>query len=167
MKRLLCCVLLFAACVAREETPSAPPPPRPRTEPPPAQTAPVRTDRTRYNLGEEITIISTFTPARTVYVMNCNGAITTGLQRREGDQWTNAWIATINGCFSAPIVIEPGGRHLGTLSIREDGAFPKLTPGTYRVVWHNVMQTFDANVHPPRGEELPIEERASAPIAIE
>src|SRR5688572_10254475 len=75
--------------------------------------APIRTDRDRYVLqpsgfGHEAMIVARFTAPKdsTVHIVNCNGAISWGIQRLDGDQWKDAWITTTNACLSPPIVVQ-------------------------------------------------------------
>jgi hypothetical protein len=160
-------MLILIACTERVAPPPAKPAPKPVE-------APVLTDRTRYVLergpyGPQATIVTTFKPDRTVYVMNCNGAMTHGLQRLEGGRWVDAWIAEINGCFSTPIVIPAGGQHVATMTPVSRAETWTIQPGTYRAVWHNVLTSFDAKAAPgrPMGEDLPLEQRVSAPFVID
>jgi hypothetical protein len=128
-----------------------------------AERTPIATDRAEYPFGDEVVIVSTLSaPAdRAAHVENCNGAITTGLQRQSNGKWVDAWIAATNACRSAPIVIPAGGSHAATLLVRPragavvdppgrvDGM---IEPGKYRVVWFGV--------------DLPLEQRVSEPIEI-
>jgi hypothetical protein len=139
---------------------------------------PITTDRSLYRFvsgqfGPEITIVSTFTaPAdRDVYLTNCNGAIAPGLQRQAGAIWQNAWMSAMNACHSEPIRVRAGSRHSATLLIRPGaGAVvggshdDQLPPGTYRVVWYGVFTS--SKPAPPHAEELPLEQRVSAPFTI-
>lgn len=177
----LICILLTAACARNVETPivqtrtTAPAP----ESAPVVPAAPIRTDRSSYVLtngsqGPETTIVATLrAPAdQTLYILNCNGASGLSLQRRSGDEWVYSWVAGMNACMSAPIVVPPGGEHTGRLYLHERaGAVPepvggKLVSGTYRVVWTGVLTSFDANAG-GYGPELPIEQRVSAPITIQ
>ena len=131
-----------------------------------AMPAPIVTDRTQYQFhegryGPETTIVMTFTaPAgKPVYVHHCNGAQSLGLQRRDGNNWVNAWTTETNGCFSAPIVIPAGGRLKATMTVVSRPQFGMgVEPGTYRAIWHNVLTS---------GGELPVEQRVSAPFVID
>lgn len=176
MRAILTAVLLLlAAC--REPEPAAI-----ERRPPPVATAPVTTDRTHYQMSEgpygpETTIATTFTaPAdRPVYLVNCNGAFTIGLQQRVGSEWRDVWASEINACFSAPIVIPAGTRRTGTITVASgaDAAVSsrrterKIGSGTYRAVWHGLLATFDPNAHPADGDPLPLTQRVSAPFTIE
>ena len=142
---------------------------------------PIQTDATRYvshegPYGPEITIHATFTAPkdRTVYVLHCNGAISTAMQRLVGNKWVNAWSAETNSCLSPPIVLAPGAQHKDTMTFRRvtdiviyaPNNRDVIQPGTYRLVWHNVLTSFDINAR-PFGPDLPLEQRVSAPITID
>lgn len=122
---------------------------------------PVTTDRKSYTLrpgpyGPETTIVTTFKApeGKPVSVANCNGAMSLGLQRTEGERWVDAWIAEINGCASPPIVIPPGGQHTATMTpVSRAEIGMKLAPGTFRAAWHGI--------------DLPLEDRVSVPFTIE
>jgi hypothetical protein len=168
----------LAACTAgREETPPKPAPKKAAK----AVEAPVRIDRERYVFrygffGPEITIVSTFRAPkeRPVYIVNCNGAMSYGLQRLVDGKWIESWGAVTNSCLSEPIVIAAGGERSETIILRPGvGAviYPRedrkvIEAGTYRVVWHGVLFSFDFNAR-PFGDALPVEQRASAPFVVE
>lgn len=156
-----------------EETPKS-------VKPPAAPAAPIRTDRSSYVLtngprGPEATIVATLrAPAdRAVYIVNCNGASSTTLQRKTGETWEYAWAIAMNACLSPPIVVPPGGEHTARIYLHEHSG-GVITPrgarmiesGTYRVVWTGVLTAFDPNAR-GFGPELPLEQRVSAPITIE
>jgi hypothetical protein len=139
----------------------------------PAAPYAITTDRSQYELrpgryGPETTIVTTFTaPAdKTVYLMNCNGAFSIGLERRVENEWTNAWTSEINGCASQPIVIRAGQSYTGTATVvsREEISRP-VPAGTYRAVWYGVFTSYDPHER-AMGTELPLEQRVSAPIVI-
>jgi len=164
--------LVLGACAPSRE------PDTPATTPAPP--AAIRTDAGRYVLrpgpvGGEATIVATFTaPAdTTVHILHCNGAISWGLQRLEAGRWTNAWGAETNGCFSPPFVVNAGAVRRDTLTIVSREGIPgpgpvrhDVPPGTYRVVWHNILVSVDREAR-PLGPELSLENRVSAPITIE
>jgi hypothetical protein len=173
--------LLLGAC-RREEAPvqsqTARAPERPAA---PVERKPVETDRPRDVLqegpfGPETTIVSTYTaPAEhDVYLLNCNGGFSVGLQRQAGDQWEHVWAPGMNACMSPPIVIRAGESHQTTIVVDSgaDAAVSsrqsdtKIGTGTYRVIWHGLLGSFDPNASPP-GTDLPVEQRVSAPIFIE
>lgn len=147
--------------------------------------APIRTDADRYLLHprqvgqiatHQATIVSRFTAPRdtTVYILHCNGAIAWGLQRLDEGVWRDAWVATTNGCLSAPKVVRAGEAHVETLGVvsRTDVPNPgsfiqhEVQPGTYRVVWYQVLTSFDLDAR-PFGPELGLEQRVSQPFEIE
>ena len=137
-----------------------------------AATAPIATDRERYVFrdgpyGPEVTIVTRFTAPRDgdVFIVNCNGAMTTGLQRFEQGKWVNVWVAETNGCLSAPIVVRAGQERTETMTVISRPHQP-VAPGAYRVVWHNVLTSFDRDAR-PFGSDLPVEHRASAPVVLE
>lgn len=168
--------ILLVACT---EVPS-PEAPKKTVPLPETPASPLRTDSSRYAFrhgfhGPELTIVSTLQAPkdRTLYVTNCNGAMSNGLQRRVDGQWVMAWGAATNACLSEPIVIPAGGQRTEPITLRpgagavihpEDDS-QLIAPGTYRVVWHGVYTTYDANAR-PFGNELPLGQRASAPILI-
>ena len=174
--------ILFLACAAPETPlpPSAEAPVPAASTPTPAS-APISTDRTRYVMdegpfGPETTIATRFKapPDTTVYIVNCNGAFSPGLQRLVDETWVDVWAAEVNGCLSIPIVVPPGGTHEGTMTV-DSGADARVDSrksergigsGTYRAVWYGLYTSFDGNAR-PFGEELPVEQRVSAPFEIE
>jgi hypothetical protein len=148
----------------------------------PGQTSPpIRTDRDRYVLeptpyGHEARLVTRFTAPQdtTVHILHCNGAIMWGLQRRTDGRWIDAWIATTNGCLSTPKVVAAGASHVETLTVVSRTDIPpnqgtvqhEVPPGTYRVVWYQVLTSFDMNAR-PLGPELALEGRVSGPFTIE
>jgi hypothetical protein len=179
--------VVLLACTQRE-TRTVSPPPRPQvTTPaaspsPPVIQGPVRTDRSSYTFhegpnGPETTIVTTLmAPAdRPLYLDNCNGTSPIGLQRLVGDQWVNAWVIGMNACYSEPIVLPAGKSRTGIITARWSGDAERALPasewiveaGTYRAVWYAVLSGVDRSVRPWKGENLPLEQRASAPFRIE
>jgi hypothetical protein len=169
--------LVLGACTP-EETPV-----QPKSQPAAVavERAAIATDRQRYVMeegpfGPETTIVSTFTapPNQDVYLVNCNGAWGMGLQRQTDDRREHVWSVEMNACMSAPIVVRAGESREGRFVVASgaDAAVSsrqtdrKIESGTYRVVWHGVLGSFDANANPP-GPDLPLQQRVSAPIFIE
>ncbi len=164
MRTALLAIVLFACVKPAEQQQSAPPPA--------VETAPVTTDRARYELrpgpyGPQTTIVTTFTaPAdKPVYLLNCNGALSVGMQRREGNTWARGWIAEINACHSQPILVPAGKTHTATMTPVDRSHMP-VPPGTYRAIWYGVLTSYDSDEH-RAGDELPLEQRVSAPFTIE
>lgn len=183
MPLVIVLLVLLAAC-AQPATPvpaePAGAPPASMSEEPQAPAAPVRTDRSTYVLtdglqGLEATIVTTFrAPAdRAVHLLNCNGATGVSLQRKVGDDWIHAWTVSMNACLSPAIVVPPGGEHTARVYLHEHSGGVSYPPGArmlesgiYRVVWTGVLLSFDPDVR-GFGPELPLEQRASAPITVE
>lgn len=176
-------VLLFAAC-AKPVAPATASvddvPPAASSAKETAPPAPVRTDRSAYVLtngpmGLEATIVTTLrAPAdRTLHLVNCNGATGASLQRKVGEEWVFAWAAAMNACLSPAIVLPPGGEHTAQIYLHEHSGGVSYPPGArmlesgiYRVVWTGVLLSFDPDAR-GFGPELPLEQRASAPVTIE
>lgn len=146
---------------------------------PQSERAAISTDRAHYRFvdgphGDELSIRTTLTaPAdHPLYVVNCNGQISTGLQAERDGLWTDVWTGMINQCLSEPIVISPGESYDYDVLVRrgsgsmKDAVDDLPPPGTYRVVWHGVLSSFDAERY-PFGEPVPEELRTSNPIVIE
>ena len=111
----------------------------------------------------------------TVYVVNCNGAITMFLQKRAADgSWQDALYMGSNGCLSEPIVISPGatlrdsvaiwGAEAGTPSVN---AFlvPEID-GEYRLAWHQPVRRYDPRPLQAFGDTLALAERVSTPFQL-
>ena len=174
----LTALFVFAACSAPEQPVDQHSPDDTVVENP-SDGASISTDRQRYSFadgqhGREVTIRATFTAPGpdTVYLVNCNGAILTGLQAEVDGGWQDVWSTLTNQCLSEPIEVAPGEQHSDLMMIRR-GAGTMLprgdgteTPGsgTYRVVWRGVLTSTEGY---PRGDELPLEQRVSAPFLIE
>lgn len=106
----------------------------PRPNPAPRPAAAIETDLEHYVLrpapfGHEAAIIARFTaPADTaVFILHCNGAISWGLQRLMAGRWENVWVATTNGCLSAPIQVPAGGAYADTLGLVSRTDMPSNT----------------------------------------
>jgi hypothetical protein len=140
--------------------------------------APIRTEREGFiyragQFGEEIVIGGRFTAPADVYIVNCNGAIGWGLQRKVDERWVDAWIVATDACLSAPIAIRKGSVHPYSHLVRGGGGavvHPEkrqgvVDPGTYRIVWYGVLRSFDRDAR-PFGEEMPLEERVSNEFSI-
>lgn len=176
---LIALAVVLAAC--EREQPQPPVQPERPAAAVAVKRAPVETDRPRYAMqegpfGPETTIVSTYTaPAdRDVYLLNCNGGFAVGLQRPNGDQWEHVWAPGMSACMSPPIVIRAGESHQATIvvdsgadaSVSSRMTETKIATGTYRVIWHGLLGSFEPNASPP-GTDLPVEQRVSAPIFIQ
>lgn len=108
-----------------------------------------------------------------VYIVNCNGDVSPGLQRRIGGLWKDWWIPATNACLSPPVVIAPGGSHADTLHVwigPQDGPFladlvAAGDTGVFRLVWHSALSSFDGEAR-PFGEPVPLAERVSNPFVL-
>jgi hypothetical protein len=123
--------------------------------------------------GVDVPFAFTNTSADTMYMINCNGALSPVLEKSTGSGWEVFLLAASNACLSAPIVILPGAALEDTLYLRgalpdnnAGPAFPsKDITGQYRVsfsgmVWH--YNTGRQNF----GDTIPFELRCSAPFFI-
>lgn len=103
----------------------------------------------------------------TLYLVNCNGAFGVSLEREVDGEWQNAWSPPIPACLSSPIVIEPGGRHPGSLVVpvvAEADPVDGVVPGIYRLMWGSILPSWsDAG---PLAEAIPVEERTSEPFEV-
>jgi hypothetical protein len=182
MKTALLLALLLVACSRVADTPS----PRPQQDQPAAQEnvqpAPsgASTDKQHYAMVEgpygPLTVITTTLTAphdKRIYITNCNGAMSVGLQQQVVSEWKDVWSPAMNACLSLPIVIEPA-KSLTTTITPASGAHAAIDSvangtniegGTYRVAWHGVYTSFDMNKQ-PWGEELPLSDRVSPPFSI-
>lgn len=163
--RTLLLVLAVSGCAPRAER-----------APAPAAPAGITTDRSRYELtpgayGPETRIIATFrAPAdTTAWILHCNGAIAWGLQRFDRGEWHDAWVAMTNECLSPAVVVQGDSAFVDTLVFTPSaGAVidsAGVGAGTYRVVFYNVLTSFDIAKR-PFGPELPIERRVSGSITL-
>ena len=172
-------VLFLMACSGGETAERPIPVTQPEARPDIRAEAGLTTDQIRYTPqpgehGEEITIVSTLTAPddQTLFIVNCNGAIATGLQVPAGDSWKDAWNGIINQCLSEPIILAPGESHDYSTIVRAgtgswtDGDDSTIPNGTYRLIWRGVLTSFDASSY-PFGDPLPEDQRASPPITIE
>jgi hypothetical protein len=135
----------------------------------------IETDARAYELeagstGYTTTIGFMFTnPSQAaVYVANCRGIAPPSLEKLVNGEWVGAWSAVVPRCLSAPIVIKAGQEYQGTLHLfagyPASNVYPKFeTPqisGVYRLVWHNVLTSFDSGAY-PSGPELSKDQRVS------
>ncbi len=99
--------------------------------------------------------------ADTAYFVNCNGAVSTGLQRETAGGWVDAWTSVQDQCLSAPIIVPPSdtlrrrvllfdGFDSTTATPSPTGA-PSDAPAVYRVIWHDLVHHYKAGL--PFGTE--------------
>src|SRR5688500_283901 len=99
---------------------------------------------------------------RPLFLENCNGAISWGLEHERSGAWVPAWGAEINGCHSAPIEIAAG-------TMREFHEARAIRPGTslppapYRLAVYGLYFTHEAPDH-SGSIEVPHALRLSAPF---
>jgi hypothetical protein len=138
--------------------------------------APIQTDSTEYYLRFEDSVVlaadmqirfRNVTPD-TIYIVNCNGALTPAMQQKTASGWEDFVLWPTNACLSAPIVIPPNQELVDTFFIRgalpghnAGPAFPDtVLKGEYRIVlgglvWHYDMKRMDF------GERVPEQYRYS------
>lgn len=127
------------------------------------------TDVISFNIG------TTFTNFRddSVFITNCKGGFSFELQKRVDGEWETA-LSPINlMCLSPPIKIAAGSTFNRILQFSGGLSRSELLPkfqvedieGTYRLVWMDVLSSFDANAQ-PFGEQIPFEQRVSNTFKI-
>jgi hypothetical protein len=136
----------------------------------------MRTDRTEYRLvrppggvppGEfysaAIPYAYTNRSGGPVSLVNCNGDVSPGLQRRgPGGAWEDAWAPAMSACLSAAVVVAEGATYRDTLRVlvgAQDGPFYDELASSeaarpYRLVWHRALRSFALD-GPPRRVEHP------------
>ena len=91
------------------------------------------------------------------------------VHRRAQDGWETVWVPMLLACLSEPIEVAPGATYRDTFEIvlhPQDTTFqPELNTevaidGTYRLLWQQLLRTYDPNRY-PFGEELPESLRVS------
>lgn len=110
----------------------------------------------------------------TIYVVNCNGAITMFLQKRVGGGWQDALHMASDACLSPPIVIAPGETlHDSVAMWGAEATTPSVNTflvtevdGEYRLVWHQLVRNYDPEPLSEFGDTLPLTERVSAPFSL-
>jgi hypothetical protein len=139
-----------------------------------------RTDSAAYTLvstpmGLEARVAYVFTnptdgPA---HFVNCRGQTGLRLEKAVGGGWVRAWSPALLACLSPPIVVGPGERYEGVVHVLAPdpagNVYPKFevdeVPGTYRIVWEQVLRSYDDRQH-PFGEPLPLPLRISNPFEL-
>lgn len=84
--------------------------------------------------------------AQALYLENCNGAISWGLEHEQSGAWVPAWGAEINGCHSAPIEIAAGtAREFDERFVVRPGE--PLPPGPHRLAVYGLYFTHGSPDH--------------------
>ena len=159
--------LALAACV---------PPPGPPAPGGPGGGAPVRTSAAEYRLratpdgyAAEIPYAYANRSGGPLYLVNCSGRVTPGLQRRAGEGWGGTWDFETDTCPSPPVVIAAGTTYRDTLwahvtAHHPHGLLAELDSsgggGTYRLILFEVLASYDPEAR-PHGPVVPLEERVS------
>ena len=168
---LVSALLLVATACSRPDAPPADAPAAADEGP----TPPIRTDTTvfaltRDSLGwsAELPLAFLNVTADTLYAINCNGALTLAVERREGAAWTTFWAPMTNACLSPPVTIAPGA--VLALDYAVWGAPPNTNvgpafadttfAGTYRLVWWNLVSRYDTD-RPQFGDTVAVADRVS------
>ena len=141
---------------------------------------PIQTEALAYELrpdgpgfGVDIPYVFTNRTGSPVYIVNCNGGFALHLERRDGVTWHSVWGPAINGCISAPIVIQPNATFADTLRLWGAPPGSNIAPrfnradldGTYRLVWDDVLSAFDPNSY-PFGSQISFGDRVSNRFAL-
>lgn len=101
---------------------------------------------------------------RPLFLENCNGAMSWGLEREAKGEWVPAWGAEIDGCHSAPIEIPAGTARDFDGVVTERPHAPR-PPGPYRLAVYGLYFTHDDRDH-AAGIEVPHDRRRSAPFTF-
>jgi hypothetical protein len=138
-------------------------------------TAAIQTDTTFYVLerdehgwGTQIAYRFRNATADTIYAINCNGAISMAVEKKEPTGWRTFWAPVTNACLSPPITVPPGETFSAPLSLwgappggNVGPAFSDTTiEGTYRLVWWNLVSHY-AEDRQGFGDTLPLDLRVS------
>lgn len=99
---------------------------------------------------------------RALYLENCNGAISWGLEHERSHAWVPAWGAEINGCHSMPMEIPAGSMRefREVLAVRPGETLP---PGPYRLAVYGLYFTHKSPDH-SASIEVPDAFRMSRPF---
>jgi hypothetical protein len=149
-------------------------------QPLPSDGAPMRTSAAVYQLqshphGFVVKIPYTYTnrSGAPLYLTNCNGDVSPGLEWESDGKWTPVWYPTMNECLSPPVVIKPGESYSDTLGLviqeYQKEIYPEVrrsgSTRRYRLIWHQALASFDANAR-PFGPSVPIDQRVSNPFQL-
>ena len=103
-------------------------------------------------------------PDQALYLDNCNGAFSWGLERQVAGEWKPAWIVATDACHSAPIVLPPAESRVFEEAVTL-GADERLPTDSYRIAIHGLYTTHDGSDH-AANTEVPHALRTSAPFAF-
>jgi hypothetical protein len=103
-----------------------------------------------------------------VFLINCNGDVSPGLERNHAEEWNWGWVPMKAMCLSSPVVIQRGAEYHDTLRVFAGSFGSNLHPqfesedvgGVYRLRWEGAFSTYDPD-GPPFGKELPLALRVS------
>lgn len=121
-------------------------------------------------VGTEIPITFTNRSGEPIYIVNCNGQLSTHLEKRVEGEWVGFWGGITDLCLSPPIVIEPGSDFSATVKVW--AAYPsdnhRVYPrwpdtrvaGEYRLVLHSMVFAYDPDQY-PFGPDVPRAVRTS------
>lgn len=139
-----------------------------------------QTDTTRYVLDRDATGWGTqiswsfqnISPD-TVYAVNCNGATTIAVERREAGGWEVHWAPLTNACLSPPVAIPPGETLSGRLDLWGAPPGGNVGPefrdttfsGVYRLAWWNLVHHYDP-AKPGFGDTVAVRHRVSNEFAL-
>lgn len=109
----------------------------------------------------------------TANFVNCRGGTGVELQKLVAGEWKLAWSPVLLLCLSPPIVVPNAGQHQFAIPVfggyPESNVFPRFSvaeiPGTYRLVWTNVVANYQDRL--PFGDPLPLEHRVSNQFTIQ
>lgn len=107
------------------------------------------------------------------YGVNCRATPEIVMEKWVDGRWVGASGSAFLDCLSPPIVVRPGETYEATVrffaAFPGNNTYPKLSvdrlEGVYRLLWENLLWSFDANAY-PFGEELPKELRVSSPFEL-
>lgn len=110
---------------------------------------------------------------RTMYIVNCQGGLSTTLEKRIDDRWVPYWSPTMLMCLTPPITIKPGATL--TRSVTVWGALPGHNAGpewasddvagTYRMVLGSVVWNYTTKGQ-RFGDPVPLELRTSGEFEL-
>ena len=121
-------------------------------------------------IGYETEIPYSFTnrTGSKVFLANCKGNVSPGLERNHDGQWVPDWTPVKLMCLSSPVVILRGDEYHDTLRVFAGPFGSNLHPqfksedvgGVYRLRWEGAYSTYDPDQY-PFGKELPLGLRVS------